>query len=215
MTKRIITFILIGFSLAFISSARAESFPDFPMAFYGQATLNGSSMTSGYTIRAYYGSELGGEIKIKDNGVYGYTDLNKQRLLVKKGSGIITFKFVDLSGVEKEGSTSVSYPSFVSGGTIEKNLFFTTTVITSSSGGGGGGGGGGAPAPIVTTTTTISLSAEAQKVDTNNDGVVNVLEFVSLMANWGKVGPSVGGDFNSDGKVDVFDFVMLMANWTK
>jgi len=215
MKIRIITFFLIGFFLSSILPARAESFPDFPMAFYGQANLNGNSMTSGYAIRAYYGSELGGEVKVKDNGVYGYTDLNKQRLVVKKGSGIITFKFVDLSGVEKEGSASVSYPSFVSGGTIEKNLFFTTTVITSSSGGGGGGGGGGAPAPVATTTTTIPLSAEAQKVDTNNDGVVNVLEFVSLMANWGKVGPNVGGDFNSDGKVDVFDFVMLMANWTK
>jgi hypothetical protein len=215
MKIRIITFLLIGFSLVSISSVRAESFPDFPMAFYGQATLNGSSMASGYTIRAYYGSELGGEIKVKDNGIYGYTDLNKQRLVVKKGSGAITFKFVDLSGTEKEGNTSLSYPSFASGDAIEKNLSFVITVTTSSSGGSGGGGGGGAPAPVVITPATSPLSAEAQKVDTNSDGVVNVLEFVSLMANWGKAGPSVGGDFNSDGKVNVFDFVMLMANWTK
>jgi hypothetical protein len=214
MKIRIITFLLIGFSFASVPFVRAESFPDFPMAFYGQATLNGSPMVSGYTIRAYYGSELGGEIKVKNNGVYGYTDLSKQRLVVKKGSGIITFKFVDLSGTEKEGNASLSYPSFVSGGTIEKNLPFITTVITSPSGG-GGGGGGGSPAPVVTVTANNPLSAEAQKVDTNNDGVVNVLEFVSLMTNWGKTGSNIGGDFNSDGRVDVFDFVMLMANWTK
>jgi hypothetical protein len=209
MKKRIILFVLIVFSIISTSIVKAESFPDFPMAFYGQATINGNPMTSGYTIRAYYGSELGGEVKVQDNGVYGYTDLNKQRLVVKKGSGTITFKFVDLSGAEKEGNTNLSYPSFTSGDVVERNLAFTTTVTASPSGGGGGGGG----APYVPVAT--SLSAEAQKVDTNKDGVVNVLEFVSLMANWGKVGLNIGSDFNGDGKVDVFDFVMLMANWTK
>jgi hypothetical protein len=209
MRKLIITILLIGFSIAPISFARAESFPNFPMAFYGRATLNGSYMESGYTIRAYYGSELGGEIKVQNNGIYGYSDLNKQRLVVKEGSGAITFKFVNLSGVEQEGSTTISYSSFISGETVEKNLAFTTTT-TAPAGGGGGGGGSSYTSPVAST-----LNTEAQKVDANNDGAINVLDFVSLMANWGKTGTNIVADFNSDGKVDVLDFVMLMVNWTK
>jgi len=42
-----------------------------------------------------------------------------------------------------------------------------------------------------------------------------VLDFVSLMANWGKSGANIATDFNGDGRVDVLDFVGLMANWTK
>lgn len=210
MRKRIITILLIGFSITSISLAQAESFPNFPMAFYGRATLNGSYIESGYTIRAYYGSELGGEIKVQNDGIYGYSDLNKQRLVVKEGSGVIIFKFVNLSGVEQAGSTTISYPSFTSGETVEKNLAFATTT-TSPVGGGGGGGRGSS----YTSSVTSALNTEAQKVDANSDGVINVLDFVSLMANWGKTGTNIVADFNSDGKVDVLDFVMLMINWTK
>jgi hypothetical protein len=109
--------------------AHAEDFPDFPMAFYGQATLNGSSMVTGSTIRAYYGTDLGGEIKVQSNGIYGYPELNRQRLVVKKGNGPITFKFVDLSGNEKEGDTIISYPSFSSGVAIERDLPFTLDTM--------------------------------------------------------------------------------------
>ncbi|MCX6813315.1 MAG: hypothetical protein NTV77_02430 [Candidatus Azambacteria bacterium] len=75
----------------------------------------------------------------------------------------------------------------------------------------GGGGGGYSSVP-----TSISpLSGAAQQVDTNSDGKVDVLDFVSLLANWGKTESNTAGDFNSDGKVDIFDFNLLMINWTK
>ena len=65
-----------------------------------------------------------------------------------------------------------------------------------SSGGGGGGsyssGGGGGYTPI----TSVGIS-----------------DFVALMANWGKTGVGIAGDFNGDGKIDIMDFVWLMANW--
>ena len=53
------------------------------------------------------------------------------------------------------------------------------------------------------------------KIDTNNDGKVNIFDFITLMANWGKTGSNNTADFNSDGKIDILDFVLLMANWTK
>ena len=211
MKKCSIIYLLISVCIIFPSSVIAETFPDFPMAFYGQATLNGDPMATGNTIRAYYGTDLGGEIKVQSSGIYGYPELNGQRLVVKEGNGPITFKFVDLSGNEKGGNSFMSYTAFSSGDTIEKDLNFVTTVaaVVQSYGGGGGGGGGG------TVTQTSTLNTAAQKVDTNKDGKVDVLEFVSLMANWGKTEQSNVADFNSDGKVDILDFVSLMANWTK
>lgn len=79
--------------------------------------------------------------------------------------------------------------------------------IPATTGGGGGGGG--------ILLTTSPLSAEAQKVDANKDGKIDVLDFNSLMVSWGKTGTGNIADFNSDGKVDIIDFNMLMINWTK
>ena len=84
-------------------------------------------------------------------------------------------------------------------------------VVVVTTGGGGGGGGGYSYTPPVTSTST--LSATAQKVDTNKDNKVDVLDFVTLMAGWGKTGSGISADFNGDSRVDVLDFVMLMVNW--
>ena len=88
----------------------------------------------------------------------------------------------------------------------------TTTTTTTSSGGGGGGAGG---AVTTTTTVTTTLSAAAQKVDANKDNKIDVLDFNTLMVNWGKTTVGNVADFNGDSKVDVFDFNLLMINWTK
>lgn len=87
----------------------------------------------------------------------------------------------------------------------------TPPPSSSNNGGGGGGGGGGAvtPSPSVPT-----LSVAAQKVDANKDNKIDVLDFNTLMVNWGKTTASNVADFNGDSKVDVFDFNLLMINWT-
>jgi hypothetical protein len=98
-------------------------------------------------------------------------------------------------------------------GTIEGAVVTTPTTPASDNGGGGGssggsgGGGGGGGGGY--------YYSVAKKGDANNDGRVDILDFVSLMANWGKTGYGNIADFNGDGKVDILDFVLLMANWTK
>jgi len=90
--------------------------------------------------------------------------------------------------------------------TVASHLY---AINIPTSGGGGGGGGSGSSGG-----SSINISVLG-KVDANKDGKVDVLDFVNLMANWGKTGLANTADFNSDGKVDILDFVTLMANWTK
>jgi len=59
-----------------------------------------------------------------------------------------------------------------------------------------------------------SASDKGKKGDANNDGRVDILDFVSLMAHWGEKGSNNKADFNNDGTVDILDFVLLMANWS-
>jgi len=42
--------------------------------------------------------------------------------------------------------------------------------------------------------------------------MIDVLDFNSLMVNWGNSGGA--GDFDGNGTVDVFDFNALMVNWS-
>jgi hypothetical protein len=48
--------------------------------------------------------------------------------------------------------------------------------------------------------------------DINFDGVVDVLDFLELLAHWGGAGGPA--DVNDDGVVNVLDFLLLLANWT-
>lgn len=85
------------------------------------------------------------------------------------------------------------------------------TTPTPTPSGSTGGSGGGITTP---STPTSPLSAAAQKVDANKDNKIDVLDFNTLMVNWGKTTANNVADFNGDGKVDVFDFNLLMINWT-
>jgi hypothetical protein len=73
------------------------------------------------------------------------------------------------------------------------------------------GGGGGATTP---TPTPTPISAQAQKVDTNKDNKIDILDFNSLMVSWGSTIAGTIADFNADNKVDIFDFNLLMIYWT-
>lgn len=209
------------------STYALEGFPAFPMAFWGTVTTNGTAAPVGSVVRAYYGSTLVGTATVQEAGVYGYTEPTKQKLIVAEGTGAITFKIQTAgfnSGSETTGDTAITQSSFTSGLTVEKNLAFTITPPStggsgggggSSSGGGGGGGGGsssggggGAPAP----TPTTSMSA---KGDATGDGKVDVLDFNSLLIQWGKAGTNLTADLDKNETVDIFDFNLLLINWSK
>ena len=190
----------------------ASSFPDFPMAFWGNTTLNGNPMPAGTTIKAYCDSEsLIGEIVITEDGIYGYDLATKNKLLVLNCEGKIIFKYL-LQGTSTNlmGDTEINYTDgFESGKTIEKDLSFTLSVSPPSSSGGGGGGGGGytpPPTPVVKGTTTTDS-------DIDGNGKIDVFDFNLLIVNWGNNPTNKNADLDNNGKVDVFDFNLLMVNW--
>jgi len=179
----------------------ADSFPSFPMAFWGTATLNGQPLLANIKIQAYCATNLIGEVVMQENGIYGYADSSKMKLLVSDCNQNIVFKY------SPNGASEIQYAEgFVAGKTVNKDLNFTTTQ-TNTGGGGGGGGGGGSSSPIPNTQTTLATG------DINNDGKINIFDFSVMMEQWGQTGSELSTDLNNDGKVDIFDFSILMANW--
>ena len=78
-----------------------------------------------------------------------------------------------------------------------------------------------APQPINTPSTNTGRSpsgggsssvALTKKGDSNGDGKVDLLDFNSLLIQWGKTGTA---DFDKSGTVDIFDFNLLLINWNK
>lgn len=214
--------------LSLLALPALAAFPAFPMSFWGVATINGSPAPVGTVIRAYYGNNIAGEISVKENGVYGYIEATKQKLLVGEGAGSISFKFQTPSfngGVETNGASQQTHEGFVSGAIVNKSLEFTIVIAApasqggsgGSSGGGGGGGGSASIAPVAPTSVVNSpaINAAAQSVDANKDGKVDILDFNSVMISWGSAVQNNSADFNTDGKVDIFDFNLLMINWTQ
>ncbi len=105
-----------------------NSFPSFPMAFWGTVTINGSPAAVGTVVRAYYDSVLAGTVTIQESGIYGYTESTKQKLIVGEGVGGLKFTIQSASfgdGSETTGNSIISYSGFSSGLTIQKNLNFT------------------------------------------------------------------------------------------
>ena len=50
--------------------------------------------------------------------------------------------------------------------------------------------------------------------DLNGDGIVDVLDLLVVVANWGNCTGACESDMNNDGIVDVLDLLILIANWT-
>lgn len=216
--KRTLYAILALVLLAPVSTIYAlDGFPAFPMAFWGNVTINGSAAPVGTVVRAYYGSTLAGMVVVEQSGVYGYTEATKQKLVVAEGVGQLSFKIQSVSfnsGAETAGSPIVSYSGFISGATISKDLAFMIPVpipTQASSGGGGsssGGGGGGGGSIVTQQAITI-------KGDATGDGKVDIFDFNAFLIQWGKAGNSLSADFDKSGTVDIFDFNWMLINWTK
>jgi len=107
------------------------------------------------------------------------------------------------------GSLEPELSNILPAGPVTISIPTSTPAPTSSSGGGGGGGTVSTP-PV----TPTPLSEAAKKMDTNSDDKIDVLDFNSLMVNWGKEEAANIADFDGNGNVDIFDFNLLMVNWT-
>lgn len=171
--------ILFSLALIFTPIFSFAAMPDFPMAFWGTATVDGAAIPSGSIIRVYDESTKVGEVVVQESGVYGYTEPTKQKLVVGSGEGKLTFTIQATSingGVETGGTQAITYSGFVSGETIEKNLDFDVEqepVVGSGGGGGSSSSGGGSSRKKVETptelvlgvaTSTDSMSEEEQKI---------------------------------------------------
>lgn len=137
--------------------------------------------------------------------------------------------WVDFTGVFINPDTGIFYGTTTLYTSVENNfgmIYFSCPSCTAlqtdwrgvnssaratsppASGGGGGGGSGGVSAPAKTKTS-------AERADIQGDGVVDVLDFNSLMVAWGKKGSNIPADTNQDGIVDVLDFNSIMVFWKK
>ncbi len=178
----------------------------------GMAVMSGKTVLNGYEIKITDGSGISISVVMK----YDATGIDESTVkpYLFNGTSWVEITPFTRDTVNKTITFSVSSvqtPYVVFGQPLASTSSGGST--TSSSGSSGGGGGGVAVSTI--TNTPVTLSAAAQKVDANKDNKIDVLDFNTLMVNWGKTTANNVADFNSDGKVDIFDFNALMINWTK
>ena len=181
--------------------------------------------------------EVFGEITMIENGIYGYAEATKNKLLVSSCDDDILFKYLP-QGAEEDltGDIEVKYTEgFVSGTTINKGLNFITTRACNIPNGTGiqtwdgsswrncviGSCNNGyhqeGNSCVVdsssgggTPPTTPTTTTEG---DINGDNKVDKYDFALMMAAWGQTG-SNNSDLNKDGKVNKYDFALLMLYWT-
>lgn len=206
---------LLGFLVPAFVFAQS---PGIPNQFFGTVQFASGTTPNGLAVEAKINGVVVGS-SITANGNYGY---NPNLLFVTDNQNTNAGKTVEFY---IDGTKANETTIFANGNSTQFNLTIpgsattltptstpTPTPTPSSSSGGGGGGG-----IAVSTTTTVpaTLSVAAQKIDANKDGKIDVLDFNTLMVNWGKTESGNIADFTGDGKVDIFDFNTLMINWTK
>jgi hypothetical protein len=180
MKKFILIFIALIFVIPGVVLAE-EGFPAFPMSFYGIATYDAQVLTVGTKIQAYSGNELKGEVVITEDGVYGYNNPMKSRLVVGEYTGELLFKYVPIGSNEPlTGGTDLKYSDgFKAGEAIELKLEFIKAITPPSSGGGGGGSNGGSSGGGGGGSSSSSISGTASPVV--SEAVVEEEEEVAVL----------------------------------
>ena len=112
--------------------ATAESFPAFPMSFYGEAKLNNNSLLAGTKIQAYGNNILVGEVVVQENGIYGYNNPVKSKLVIGEYSGeelIFKYMFPNTSEVLTSGIPVVYKDDFKTGETVKFDIHFMEQTL--------------------------------------------------------------------------------------
>jgi len=179
--------------------------PSIPHKFYGTVTFT-SEASNGLLVEAKIDDITIGNSITKD-GKYGYSpDL----LFATDSNSANAGKTVEfyISGI-KANETAI----FVNGASTNLNLsveIVESEPTPSPPPTSGGGGGGSTYIPPV---LTSELNEAAQAVDANNDDKIDVMDFNTLIVNWGSTAADNLADFDKNNKVDVFDFNLLMIHW--
>ena len=135
MLKKIIT---IVFLLIIPTLGLADSFPSYPISFWGEARINGENISKDSKIEAFCDNELIGEVILLEDGVYGYPESTKQKMLISSCETGVVFNY--------NGSEIRYGEEMDPGDVIEKDFYFKKDVEKeeepSPPRGGGGGGRG-------------------------------------------------------------------------
>lgn len=218
-----ISAIFISISLFLPIFVFAQS-PSLPHQFFGTVKFaDGVAIPNGRTVEAKINGAVVGS-SITSGGNYGYSP---NLLFALDNNGVNAGKTVDfyIGGIKTNETET-----FANGSSSQLNLTISTPTPTPisistptptpASGGGSGSNNslpsstpGPTPTLIVTPALKIVLTEEQKKVDANKDNKIDVLDFNTLMANWGNTGSNLA-DFNGNGVVDVMDFNSLMINWS-
>ena len=184
-----------------------SSLPSIPLLVYGSVTIDGKPAPLDTEISAEIDNvEVAVATIIEDIYFIKIPDgkANEGKTMIFKVNGII------------DDNNQLQCVNIDTTPVLNFNLTITTqmpsneTTDTSGSTGGGGGGGGYTYVPPV---LTSELSEAAQAVDTNNDDKIDILDFNTLMVNWGSTAVGNLADFDNNNKVDIFDFNLLMIHW--
>ncbi len=212
-----ISFLALTFLLLPVFCLANEAFPSFPMAFWGSAALNGDILPSGTIIRAYCDDNLIGEIIILEDGIYGYDEVTKNKLLVSNCDNNILFRYLLQETVEDmAGGIAVEYTEgFISESTVNKDLNFINTQSCSISNGQG----------IQTWDGTIWGDCALESCNngyhsSGNSCIINPSSSSGGGSGGGYVPPpptvtNIKGDINNDKKVNKYDFALMMSAWDK
>jgi len=152
-----------------------------------------------------------------ENGIYGYIESSKIKLLVGNCTSDILFKYL-LSGATNPstGGTEIKYSDgFQSGVVINKNLNFITTQSCNIP-----NGTGSQNWTEVGWDSCILISCNSGYTQSGNTCMVPSSGGGGGGGGGGYTAPITTiivkkGDANGDNKVDKYDFALMMSNWDK
>jgi len=220
LTSIKLLFLILSFLLSPVFCMAYETFPFFPIAFWGNATVDDEPLPTGTIIKAYCGNSLIGEITMVENGIYGYTEAAKNKLLVSNCDSDILFKYLP-QGRSKDltGGVEVKYTEgFVSGTTINKDLNFINTQscsITNGTGVQSWDGNNWGDCIVLSCNTGYYKSGNRCIIYTSGGGGGGGVSYVPTAQ---KTIQEVGTgkiDMNGDGKIDFDDFSVFALLYKK
>ncbi len=112
-----------------------------------------------------------------------------------------------VQGVEGCTGGTSTYSFTATGGAVGEQLCVTLLI---------NGEQGGFCCSTEICVTIPDCTPVGQPSDLNGDGIVGIVDFLSLIAAWGSCADcgNCPGDFDGDCEVGILDLLILLGNWT-